>query len=92
MDIGDRNPCVDGSMYEPRLFTNADRIRGMNDEEMANMLYSFEDLKMPNYCQRKKECDDMLDADIDIPAGKCIRCLLDWLRQPAEEASDGQTV
>jgi hypothetical protein len=65
--------------------TNADRIRSMSDEELAAMMYSFEDLKMPDYCQRKKECDDMLDSDTDIPAEKCINCLIDWLKQPAKE-------
>ena len=72
--------------------THADRIRGMDDEELAKALYDFEDLCMPDYCQRKKKCDDMLDADIDIPAESCRRCLLDWLRQPAEEVHDGQTI
>lgn len=72
--------------------THADRIRGMDDEELAKALYDFEDLCMPDYCQRKKKCDDMLDADIDIPAESCRRCLLDWLQQPAEEVRDGQTI
>ena len=61
--------------------TNADRIRSMSDAELAKIIYSFEDLKAPDYCQRKKECDDMLDSDMDIPAEKCIGCLLDWLRK-----------
>lgn len=65
--------------------TNAQKFRAMSDEELAEVLYSFEDLKMPDYCQRKKECDDMLDADIDIPAENCKRCLVAYLRQPAEE-------
>lgn len=82
--------CPDGCPVETpkdgrNIVTNADRIRGMADEELAAMMYSFEDLKMPDYCQRKKECDDMLDSDTDIPAEKCINCLIDWLRQPAKE-------
>jgi hypothetical protein len=68
-----------------KRMTNGDRIRAMSDEELAAMLYSFEDLEMPDYCQRKKECDDMLDGDIDIPDEKCINCLIDWLRQQERE-------
>jgi hypothetical protein len=77
--------CVCGECREPSKATNADKIRAMSDEELAAMLYSFEDLNMPDYCQRKKECDDMLDADIDIPAENCKRCLVEYLRQPAKE-------
>jgi hypothetical protein len=75
--------CVDGPCPDD-MPTNADRIRGMSDEELAAVLYNFEDLKMPDYCQRKKECDDMLDTNTDIPAEKCIGCLTDWLQSPAE--------
>jgi hypothetical protein len=64
--------------------TNDDQIRGMTDGKLAKAIYSFEDLNASDYCQLKKECDDMLDKNIDIPASNCICCLLDWLRQPAE--------
>ena len=79
MDIGDRNPCVDGSMYEPRRFTNADRIRGMSDEELA-VFFAKVDAALYR-------------ADLDVTAyrGEKVNANLDWLRQPAEEASDGQT-
>jgi hypothetical protein len=65
--------------------TNADRIRAMTDEELAQLMYSFEDLNMPDYCQRKKECDEMLDNDIIIPEENCKKCLVHWLKQ---EVSD----
>ena len=63
--------------------TNAEQIRAMSDEKLAHLLYSFEDLGMPDYCLRKKECDDMLDSDIIIPHENCEKCLAHWLKQEA---------
>ena len=58
--------------YRP---TNADRIRGMGDEELAEFIQS-------PFCDRiAGRC-----------GGACHDCTLDWLRQPAEEAHDGQII
>lgn len=52
--------------------TNADRIRAMPDEKLAVTLMC------PNEM-------GMADIPCDHSDGKnCCRCLLDWLRQPAE--------
>lgn len=66
--------------------TNADRIRSMSDEDLAefiNRCTSSEDA--PNFCRRLPECDADLEADTLIPLERCGMCLLHWLRKPAEE-------
>lgn len=62
-------------------FTNADRIRSMTDEELAKALYYGFDTE---YCFNAPACAAMLDEPDGIPEEKCIGCLLNWLRQPAE--------
>ena len=51
----------------------------------AKLLYNGDDL---GYCKNLSECSDLLDTEEGIPEEKCIGCLLNWLRQPAEEDSD----
>ena len=63
--------------------TKADRIRAMTDEELAKLLYEIDGL---GYCKNLPECGELLDAPGGIPEEKCIGCMLNWLRQPAEEA------
>lgn len=58
--------------YEP--MTNADRIRRMTDEELADMLS-----KGTYICERTDvDCGDKGDFD-------CTACRLNWLRAPVEE-------
>lgn len=52
--------------------TNADRIRDMSDEEMANFI---------DKCEGMGYVDSSIAKDEN---GNCIN-MLDWLRQPAEE-------
>ena len=52
--------------------TNADRIRAMSDEELANIMAGT-----PICKERYMDC---------IKDGRdCEPCLLEWLKQPAEE-------
>ena len=69
----------------PYQKTNADRIRAMSDEELAEKLYCFTDIdcKIP-YCKNLAECEKMLDTEDGVPVEKCKRCLLEWLQKPAE--------
>lgn len=60
--------------------TNADRIRGMSDEELAEWICSIFDCHYDT-----SMCPDGCNHDCE---GKHLA----WLRQPAEEASDGQTI
>lgn len=75
-----RPNCPDSSeCYEFELYTNADRIRAMSDEELAEFISRIEigDFGPQVYgktfcdmCKGQYECDD---------------CRLWWLQQPAEE-------
>lgn len=51
------------------VFTNADKIREMDDEELAvAIMCPHDDDKCPGHGDAKT----------------CIKCCLDWLREPAE--------
>lgn len=61
---------------ERKPMTNADRIRGMSDEELASYLtgvwYGFEEV--PGMC-------DVCDNN---SVQNCGKCWLDWLKSPVE--------
>lgn len=66
--------------------TNADRIRAMSDEHLANYLMQFTDLDCRiGFCQNLPKCEALLDTEYGIPISMCEKCLLKWLRQPAED-------
>ena len=54
--------------------TNADRIRSMNDEELAKLLLDG--------CRGSK-CDDQ--PQNEWGSVNCFQCRLEWLHKPAEE-------
>ena len=96
--IDDRAICFDGepdnllkkiSGFEPwyknTVKTNADRIRAMSDEELADILAGNADIaeQIP-FCQNLPECLAMLDGDEIIPEARCAGCMLTWLRKPVE--------
>lgn len=56
----------------PKTKTNADRIRFMSDEELAKTLNSA-------VCPPLTSCNE---------GQQCIKCWLEWLQQPAEEADN----
>ena len=60
----------DCQFQDSKPFTNADRIRSMTDEELAELLVSTDGDFPPN-------CED-------VPARKLEAYWLDWLRQEAE--------
>lgn len=75
----DRGCLVECANFLPshksqKPMTNADRIRAMSDEELADVIANGVGcvLKAP-HC---------MDDD-------CTPCILRWLKQPAEEVSDG---
>ena len=61
--------------------TNADRIRAMSDEELAQLIYNADGL---GWCSDRPECAELLEMPGGIPEEKCLGCLMAWLRQPAE--------
>lgn len=68
-----------------KQMTNADRIRAMGDEELAQVLILFNDLEccIP-FCKNLPQCEELLGTEEGIPEENCRKCLLDWLRQPAK--------
>ena len=56
--------------------TNADHIRAMSDEELAITIMCPNEMGMA-----EMPCDHSDDKS-------CYECLLKWLQQPAEEATD----
>ena len=62
--------CNDGNQFKP--MTNADRIRSMTDEELAEFL--FHAWNNASWCSAK----DCPDED------SCLPCWLDWLKQECE--------
>ena len=68
---------INGSAYVAKIVTNADRIRAMSDEELAEFInnteYGFID--SPGMCD---VCDNHR-------INKCLLCWLDWLKSPVEE-------
>ena len=64
-------PYIDiAGEYYAKPKTNADRIRAMSDEELAYWVM----------CPHDDVCDS--DGALD---GDCMKCVLQWLKQPAEE-------
>ena len=57
--------------------TNADRIRAMTDEELAELLLDG--------C-RSSKCDDQ--PQNELGSVNCFQCRVTWLQQPAEEDDD----
>ena len=62
--------------YKPQ--TNADRIRAMSDEELAELLLDG--------CRGSK-CDD--HPQNEFGSVNCFQCRLTWLKQPAEDNKNG---
>ena len=72
-----------------KQMTNADRVRAMGDEELAEVLLLFNDLecRIP-FCKNLPQCEELLDTEEGIPEENCKKCLLDWLRQPTKEKTE----
>ena len=65
---------------EPKPQTNADRIRAMTDEELADFLDRWE---MGDVDYSKTFCD-LCDGQYDCHDD----CLMDWLKSPVEKEVD----
>ena len=70
--------CINGvscKITTGKSQTNADRIRAMSDEELAEFIYRCE---MSEIDYAKTFCD-LCNGQYE-----CGQCRLDWLQQPAE--------
>lgn len=66
--------------------TNGDKIRSMSDDELAELLYSFQNLEdKVKFCKNKTERDNILDSGKEIPDAMCKQCLVEWLQSEVEE-------
>lgn len=69
---------IECSSYEPgRVLTNADRIRAMSDEELAEWLCRALDC---GFCKSYLQ-----DVSIYSCCENQVKGIFDWLQQPAEE-------
>lgn len=66
--------------------TNADHIRTMTDEELAELLYSRlnVDAEQIPFCKGGAKCETMLANEVEIPDSMCQECMLKWLQEPWE--------
>lgn len=64
----------DGRMYKPPVITNADRIRAMSDEELAEWIMREPTIKPICPPGTGDEC----------PTSPCEQCWLDWLKQEVD--------
>ena len=63
--------------------TNADKIRQMTDEQIADaMMRTNADENIP-YCQSRKECFDAIEKG-SVDNLPCKACLLEWLGKECE--------
>lgn len=71
---------------ECRPQTNADRIRSMTDEELAELLYSLQTEDLDGmFCKTEDKCEEMMDSGDEIPKSMCKQCLVKWLKSESEE-------
>lgn len=69
--------------YKPK--TQADKIRSMSDEELADYIVFIGDgfsEKIP-YCKSTPQCTEILDSGRIVPNKMCIECLVKWLQSEA---------
>ena len=57
--------------------TRADRLRGLNDEDLAAELL---DLTGCQFCKNIQESAERLDRDEEIPEEECIACVLRYIQ------------
>ena len=62
--------------YRTEPVTNADKIRAMSDEELADALQKF--------CIAMVDCSDCPLCDFGCPKNSIFNYWIEWLQQPAE--------
>ena len=71
--------CISNGYPDYKPQTNADRIRAMTDEEIAEILES-------DCPSTRRKCPDFEEEMFDKSYHEiCKKCWLDWLRQEAKE-------
>jgi hypothetical protein len=70
------NSCLGHQFYKP--MSNADKIRNMNDEELADFLGEFEVCDVCKYLGDRGECE--LDSIFLCEKGFAVAIAKDWLQ------------
>ena len=70
--------------------TNADRIRTMTDEELAECLYEGCGERNCDDCLYCREINkrDVLCLSSEEEDEICLRCWLEWLKKPVKDGAD----
>lgn len=78
--------CVDTCPYATTVpYTNAERIRAMSDEELAELLISADFCEGCEYCDKVGICRYYEAHPDGVLADGCKQAARKWLQQPAEE-------
>lgn len=66
--------------------TNADRIRSMDNTQLAQFIHQLcsSDI-FCKICSNREKCLDIVNGDGEIPDGWCERNILGWLQSPYQE-------
>jgi hypothetical protein len=67
------------------LMTNAEKVRAMSDEELAEWFADFWDCNDCSEHERLGDCPLLREEPCDQ---KCKEHCLEWLQQPAEEVAN----
>ena len=66
--------------------TNADMIRKMSDEQLADEMFKFSDVcEQIGFCHNDILCSETLDRGELIEPEMCKRCLMNWLKKEVKE-------
>ena len=71
--------------YKPNYTTNADRIRDMSDEELAELLHSI--IHEGDVTMIEKLKKQGIEASLVEAPVLSVKAHLEWLKQPAEEVA-----
>lgn len=83
----DKCGCIKEQCECGKTKTNADRIRSMSDEELAEKMFELENkelCKVIPFCKSTDECTDIMDSGELIPDELCKQCLVKWLQSEVE--------
>ena len=82
------NYCAFGPC-EDEAPSKGDLIRRMDDPELARYLYGLVNKDFDfEFCKNRPECEELVDTDGGVPEEKCLACLVEYLKMPAEGGSD----
>ena len=67
-------------LEHPISHTNAEYIRALDDKALAAFLIGLS--INAQFCRNLQVCDDDLGNAREIPAKRCVDCMLYWLQDP----------